>query len=57
MTTPVAPLTTCPRGTDLSYAVCCGRWHAGGRVHRLMETSRFVREHWCWHDEVGDIAP
>ncbi len=45
------------RGTDLSYAVCCGRWHGGGRVHGLMETSRFVREHWCWPDEVGDIAP
>lgn len=28
MTKPAAPLTTCPRGIDLPYAVCCGRWYA-----------------------------
>ena len=133
MTNPDVPLTTCPCGTGLPYAVCCGRWHAGdqhlqaptaellmrsrytafvrgdaayllatwhprtrprapltlplgvewlglevrhhqqagdtatvafearstlgGRVHRLVETSRFVREHGCWYYVDGDIAP
>jgi hypothetical protein len=28
MTKPAAPLTTCPCGTDLPYAVCRGRWYA-----------------------------
>ena len=35
---PTGPPATCPCGTGLAYARCCGRWHAGPE-HLLAPTA------------------